>query len=219
METVELKAVRREKSTKGALKKLRREGMIPGIVYGRSKEPISIAIDRSELKSVLGTAAGMNVLVELKINGEGALQTETVMIKDIQHDILIRDNLLHIDLLRVSMTEKIEVSVPLILVGEPEGVKDGGVLQQLLREVNIRCLPADIPDQLDADVSSLQIGESLQISDLSVPEGIEMLEEADEVVVVVSAPEQEVVEEEAAEEAGEAAETADQSGEAGEGTE
>lgn len=216
MENVELSAVRRERVSKGTLKQFRREGKVPGVVYGRGKEPLSVMLDGRKLRSVLGTAAGTNILVELVVNGDEATQKETVMFKDIQRDMFTYDKLVHLDFLRVSLEDKIEVSVPLNITGESVGVKEGGVLHNYLREIQIKCLPAEIPSHLTLDVSALAIGDSLHVRDLEFPGEVEILEGKDDPIVTINAPsiveeeEKEVTEEEEAEQAGEASPSEEQ---------
>lgn len=188
MERLVLKAKPRIKSSKGAVKSLRAAGLIPAVVYGRKEETKVISVDAGDIHQAMSTSAGGNVLLTLKIEDQDDLKQETVMIKDLQREILIPDRLKHIDFIRISMKDKIEVEVPLYLEGEPVGVKEGGVIQQQLREVILLCLPTDIPESLEVDVSHLQLGDSLSVGDLKVPENTELVNEPQETVVSILSP-------------------------------
>lgn len=188
MEQLVLKAKPRTKTSKGAVKALRAEGMIPAVVYGRKEESQVISVDAGDLHQAMNTSAGGNVLLTLKIEDQEDVKQEVVMIKDLQREILIPDRLKHIDFIRISMKDKIEVEVPIYLEGEPAGIKEGGVMQQQLREVVLLCLPTDIPESLEVDVSHLELGDSLSVEDLKVPENTEIVNEPVETIVSVLAP-------------------------------
>jgi len=176
-----------KKSTKT---QLRNQGRIPGIVYGGGENNELISIDQADLLQVLRNQGKSSVIQLQLANGQPA----NVMIYEMQKDHF-KDRLLHIDFKRVNMNEPIETSVPVTLIGEAEGVKQGGVLQFQTREIEIRCLPTHIPDSIPLYVSGLSIGESLCVSDLEIPEGVEVQHELDEVIVSVTAPRLQPVEE------------------------
>ncbi len=216
MENVTLTARERSfNNTKGELNLLRREDNIPAVIYGRNKETKPILLNGKEFRQVLSTEAGSNVVIDLSVtNGQDQDgEEETVMIKEIQRDILVPERLLHVDLIRISLTEKLTVNVPIDLVGEPEGVKEGGVLQELKREVEVSCLPTAIPDQIEMDISQLKIGDNLTAQDLTLPEGVELLEDPEETLVSVLIPEEEPAAEEEVEEELEAEEGEESAGE------
>lgn len=194
MERHSLKVKAREETGKGVARKLRREGLLPGVVYGRKRQPQPLIVNPEELQNKVSG----NVIFDLDITGDGE-GSETVMIKDIQRDP-IKGNLIHIDFQHISMDEKISVSVLLNLQGDAEGIREGGVLQQLLREVEVECLPANIPEELTLDISELTIGNSLLVSDLEVPDDVEVLTPLDEVIVTIVTPTELVEEEEEEEE-------------------
>lgn len=194
MKRYNLQAEVREETGKGVARKLRRAGLLPGVVYGKTRKSQPLIVDPIQLQNKMSG----NVIFDLTIVDDDKETKETVMIKEIQRDP-IKGDLLHIDFQHISMDEKISVSIPLSLKGDAPGVKEGGVLQQLLREVEIECLPADIPEELELDISDLHIGDSLMVSDLDVPEEIEIKTPFDEVIVTVVAP-TELVEEEIEEE-------------------
>jgi large subunit ribosomal protein L25 len=167
---------------------------VPAVLYGRGRTPRALSVGRKDLLSALRTA-GRNALIDLRIAQDGESQAETVMIEEIQRD-QIRREILHIDLHLISLTEALDVNVPVVLTGTPEPVTSGtGILEQLRREVEVRCLPTQIPDRLTIDVSAMQVGASLHVRDLKVGEGIEVLTPPEEVLAAVVAP---AVEEEAA---------------------
>ncbi len=203
MERITLNAKKRSgKHTQGELNRMRKEDSVPAIVYGRGGESLPVIVDSRNMRQILATEAGLNAILELDINNGTAGAKETVMIKDVQRDILIQERLLHIDFIRISLTEKILVNVPLNYTGDSPGVKDGGVLQIIRREAEVHCLPTAIPDMLDVDVSALEIGENLLVKDIPLPEGVEMkLDPEDPVVQVLSPsmPEEEAAGEEAPE--------------------
>ncbi len=190
----------RETGGKGLNRQMRLKGMIPGVIYGRGRTPRHISLESAALKKALATAGGMNVLLDLEVKGaEGGSAVETVMVKELQRHPLQQDFYLHADLLRISLDQKLEVKVPLSFSGEPAGVKDGGIFQAQFREVGVRCLPAQIPDFIKVPVEGLEIGQAVNIKDLKLPEGVEILEDPEQTVSSVLAPQAEAVEEEEAE--------------------
>lgn len=190
MERLNIKVEAREETGKGAVRRLRREGKIPGIIYGRGREPLPLSVDPLDVSKKINS----NVIVDLIIEGEEVQEEEVAMIKDYQKDV-IKGNLLHVDFLKISMDEKIEVSVPVNIVGTAIGVKEGGVMQQLMREVDIEALPDDIPDEIDLDISELDVGDSLQVDDLDVKESVEILNSPEDVIITIVTPSEEIEEE------------------------
>jgi large subunit ribosomal protein L25 len=160
-----LKGARRNGIGKGVARKLRQTGSIPAVYYGRGEEPIVLTVVVKELEEVILKAEGSNVIVDLKVDGDG-VGDRKALIREIQRDP-VGGHILHLDLQHISLTETITVEVPVVLTGIPIGVKDGGgILEHLLREVEVECLPTDIPSRLEIDVSALNIGDSLHVSDL-----------------------------------------------------
>jgi len=196
MEKHSIEAELRSETGKGVARQIRRNGLIPGVVYGRGNEPRSIKMDPQDIEKLLHS----NAIFDLTFVGEDGEEDEaTVIIKDYQKDV-IKQNLLHVDFQFISMDEKITVSVPMHLEGEAAGVRDGGVLQQLLREIEIDALPAEIPEEITIDISELEVGESLSVVDLELPEGIDLVTDSDEVIVTVVTPTELIEEEEEDEE-------------------
>lgn len=180
---------RRTDSGKGAARRLRREGKVPAVVYGRKTGNVYLAVDASALNRLLA-GGGATALVDLIIDGN---QTQTALIREVQRQP-DRDDVLHVDFHAVEMDQEVEVRVPVVLVGEDQRESDGGIVTQLLRELAVTCLPADIPERIEADVSGLRVGDSLLVSDLVVPPGVTVNTPAEEVVVSVVAAEAEEAE-------------------------
>ncbi len=187
MERLQLTAVKREKSTKGRRKELRKRGQIPAVVYGRDVDDTLLAVNWKELLQALSTSAGSNVLIDLIIKDNGDDRKETVMVREIQKHP-IKEFYLHVDFIGISLLNKVQVNVPISFDGEPQGVQEGGVASIQLREVLIESLPTAIPEQLEVDISELNIGDSLNIGDLVVPEGVELMDDPEETIVTVVMP-------------------------------
>jgi len=202
---LKLVAERREGTGKGVARKLRAAGRVPAVVYGQGMDAAPVSVDAKDLYHVLH-AGGANVLLDLVIDGKGLL----ALARDVQRDH-IHGRFVHVDFLAVSRTEKITIQVPVRVVGESVGVKAGGVLEHHLWEVEAECLPSDVPEAIEADISELQVFDSLKVADLVAPEGVTILSGEDELVLAVVPPQAREVEEVAAEEelAAEAAEGAE----------
>jgi large subunit ribosomal protein L25 len=182
MAEMKLQVERRDATGKGSARKVRADGKVPAILYGKGLEPTAIAVDRRALFGAFHTDAGTNVLLDIKIDGKNVL----AIAREIQRDP-VRGTVLHADFIKVDRTQQIEVEVPIHLVGESPGVKEGGVLEQPLFTVDVRCRVTDVPENIEADISHLVIGDSLRVAELSVAEG-EILTNAEAVVVAVAAP-------------------------------
>jgi large subunit ribosomal protein L25 len=187
MDTMQLNSEVRVQTGKGAARRLRTAGKLPAILYGAETDPIMLAMDYSELKKTLRGRAAENIIFDLTINGEKKSQPKKVMIKEIQRDPVKRDYL-HIDLFEISMAKELEVDIPVDLVNTPLGVEQGGVLQHTRREVKAACLPEDLVDRIEVDVSGLDIGQSLHIRDISFPPGLRPLDDENLAIVTVVAP-------------------------------
>ena len=180
----------RESRGKNEARRLRRQGWVPGIVYGGKGNNIAVAVDPKTLQKVLRSEAGRNAILKLEIAGSGATNA---ILKSWQVDP-IKENFLHADFYRITMDVAIRVTVPIQVRGEARGVKvDGGILELIMREIEVECLPGDIPENIAVDVSDLGINGALRISDLETSAKVKVLEDADQVVVhVVSVKEEEV---------------------------
>lgn len=186
-----LKAEHRDGTGKGAARKIRAGGKVPAVVYGQGSDPLHVTIDSRDLFHVLHTDAGMNVLVDLRVDGDHFL----AMPREVQQDHL-RGTFTHVDFLRIARDEKIVVDVPIHLVGESHGVKEGGVVEHHLWNLHVESFPQDVPASIDADISRLGINESLKVSDLRIPGNVTVLTGAEESIVSVVPPQVLKVEEE-----------------------
>ena len=199
-ETNLLEARQRTPGTKNDARRVRREGKIPAIVYGAGKQAVSVSVDPRQVSRILHSETGHNTVFDLTLDGERT----KAMIVDWQYEP-IKGSLLHIDLKRIAMDQKLRVSVPIELVGEPAGVKQqGGILEQIAREVEVECLPTDIPNAVELNVSELVFGVVLRVSDLPKNDKVKFLSDPDQPVAhIISIKEEEVPTPEAV--AGEAA--------------
>ncbi len=185
MDFVELKASLREEKGKEKNKKLRAAGMVPGVVYRKGEATLSLKIDSKSLSKALHTDAGENVIIKLFVEGDKKKKERIVVIKELQKNPF-KDTLVHLDLNEISLTETLKVKVPLIAKGEAIGVKqEGGVLQHVIWEVEVECLPTNIPDKLEIDVTNLKIGGALSMKDVLPPEGVKILGDPEIIVVSV----------------------------------
>jgi len=195
--TATISAQTREGRGKGAARASRREGRIPGVLYGHGEESVPLSIDAGELQKLVHTISVENTIVDLDL-GDG--EPYKVLIRELQRHPF-RDEFVHIDFFHVAMDEKIQVEVPIVLLGTPTGVKNkGGILDHQLRELEVFCLPGSIPEKVEIDVSDLDIGDSIHVNEIQLPD-VEILTELDRAVVAVLAPTVVEVEEEEAEEA------------------
>jgi len=191
----ELEAVYRERTGKGICRKLRREGLVPAILYGRNQEPLPLAVRLSDLRRTFPTPEARASFITLVIKGlpEGEVR-KTALLREIQRDTL-KDMVLHVDFQAVAMEEEIYMEVPIVLVGKPKGVEKGGLLEQVLRSVEVKGIAARIPAHIEVDVSNLDIGDTIHVEDLKV-EGVTITSDPSLAVATVVAPTEE---EEAAE--------------------
>lgn len=185
---VELKANKREELGKKA-KNVRKQGLIPAVVYGRKFKAMSISVDNKEfIRKVLKSEAGHNLIFTLKISEDGTKKDVPVITHSVQQDSMT-DDIIHLDFMHIVMDEAIKTEVPIELLGVPIGVKeDGGVLVHGLRDIEVKCLPGDIPDKYELDVTALKINDSLHVSDIKVSDKIEILTSEGEMLASVSPP-------------------------------
>jgi len=183
MERIKIDAIPRKKGTNNNA--LRRKGYLPAVVYGREINPVLISLEAPLVRKVIKNASGANIFFDLNMGGD-ADSPETVMLKELHKHPLQGDLLLHADLIRISLIEKMEISVPLNIMGEPEGVRDGGVLQIQLREIRVKCLPDDMPQFIDISVDNMKVGDLLTVNDLTLSSTVELLERPGEVIASVT---------------------------------
>lgn len=180
-----LNAQLRTETGKGVARTLRREGRVPGVVYGHGDENRSLTIDALELQKLVSSINVENTLIDLKI--EGVRKATSALIREVQYHPA-RPEILHVDLYQVHAGEKISLDVPIRLHGTPAGVReDSGILQESLRELHIECLPKDIPEGVDIDVSELRIGDSVHVRDVSLPD-VKIMNDSELVICAVTPP-------------------------------
>jgi len=199
-DTITIQATKREQSGKGFARSLRRSEKIPAVVYGHGYEPVSITLDGIVLNKMFKPGHEDSAefqLISLQIESDGDTVEKQVMVKEIQRHPL-KQNIEHVDFFAVRMDEAIVAPVHIRLHGKPEGVKLGGILRHILREVEVKSLPAAMPSHIDLEIADLLVGDAIHVSDLEVPENVQILTDSSAAVVNIMAPS--VVEEEAEEE-------------------
>jgi len=199
MKQVELKVNERSDFGSPEARRMRREGLIPGVLYGGGKDSVPLSVDEKSLRQVLGHGHG-NVLLNLVFKDKS--KSHAAILKEYQSDP-VTGSLLHLDFIEVSMDQPIDSTVHVVIVGNAIGLRDGGIMDHALRELHIRCLPNDIPQEIEIDVESLGIGDSARVSDIKPPKGVEILDDPEAMVAAVMAPK--LVVEEVTEEGAEAA--------------
>ncbi|HYY04030.1 MAG TPA: 50S ribosomal protein L25 [Gaiellaceae bacterium] len=198
-ERIRLEVRERERRGSADARRLRKQGLIPGVLYGNGKQSHAICVPERELRRVLTGPGGLHAILDVAI--EGQKTTHASILKDYQQDPL-RGHISHVDFHEVRLDQPIHASVTVQLIGEPAGVKEGGVLSQVQREVNAEALPMEIPEHLELDVSNMAIGDTLRLADLAAPEGVTFLDDPEETVLAtVTLPTREVEPEEVEEEA------------------
>ena len=184
VQQVSLQAEPRQGTGKGPGRRLRASGRIPAVVYGLSRQPVSVSVNARELTHLVART-GEHAIISLQIGDQG--QTEDVMLRDTQRDP-VTDRLVHADFYRIDLNKPIDVEVPVQPVGTPVGVREGGLLEHLMRTVKVRCLPLAMPSAIEVDVSGIRIGHSLHVSNLTPPQGVEFLTPSDVAIFTVLAP-------------------------------
>lgn len=185
METIDLTIQPRTGAGKGAARALRRTGAVPGVLYGARREPQLVAVNRKEFEAKIGVLEGTHLI---RLNSdEGGLGGRLVLVKEVQRHPVHRQ-LLHADLYEVDVTTKLRLRVPLHFVGKAAGVDLGGILQPIRREVEVNCLPTEIPDYIEVDVSALGIHDAVHLTDIKTPAGVDLVVDTDEAVVTVLPP-------------------------------
>lgn len=203
MEKVILKAEIRKEVGKRAAKDLRNKGYMPANVYKDGKAAVSLQVLTDDLNEILHTKAGENVIITLRISGGDNAKEKTVVIKEIQTEP-VKEGILHVDFNEISLTETLEVNVKLVSHGEAVGVKtDGGILEHIMWELQVECLPTAIPDKIEVDVSNMKIGDAVYVKDIVAPPGVKILNDGELIAMIVKPPKVEVPKEEVAEEAAE----------------
>ena len=189
-ERSKLTVARRERLGSSETRRLRKQGLVPGVLYGRD-EPISICIEERELRRALTGAGGLHSILDVQVDGTG--KSHASILKDYQVDA-VRGHVTHVDLQEVRLDQPIHAAVTVQLHGgeDAPGVREGGVLSQPLRELNVQALPLEVPEHIDLDVSQMATGDTLRVSDVKVPDGVTLLDDPETVVATVTAPTREV---------------------------
>lgn len=186
METVLVQAQMRNEQTKGFNSRVRREGFVPGVLYGKEVENTSVLVPEKEIEKIIAKS-GENAFARISLHKDNGHQEYNVILKEVQRHPF-KGTLVHLDFYQVSMSEKLNTVVPVSLVGESIGAAEGGIVQQQLREISVRCLPGDIPGSIEVDITNLQIGDSITAADVQISDKVEIVEDPNTVVVSVSAP-------------------------------
>ena len=187
MDQFTLPARVRERKGKNAVRKLRKEQQVPAVFYGPAREPVLLAVGYSDLQGLIKQSNIENVIIGLEISSESGTETRNVMVKELQTDP-IKDTYYHVDFYEISMDKAIHVDIPINLVNTPIGVANGGVLQHISREISISAMPGKLVEQLDVDVSGLDVGDALHLGDIQLPEGVTTSMDDQLTIAVVAAP-------------------------------
>jgi large subunit ribosomal protein L25 len=181
-ERITLQVAERERTGSREARRLRRQGLIPGVLYGRGKEPHAVTVPERELRHALTGGSGLHAILDVVVEGQS--DSYPSILKEYQQDP-IRGGVIHVDLQEVRLDQAIAAQVNVALVGgeDSPGVREGGVLSQVSREINVEALPLEMPEHLDLDVSGMEIGDTLRLSDLRVPEGVKLLDDLEETVL------------------------------------
>ncbi|OAQ20580.1 50S ribosomal protein L25/general stress protein Ctc [Thermosulfurimonas dismutans] len=174
----------RKKTGKEMAKKLRRQGLIPAILYGPQTDPLPLAAKVNELKRILQRHRGESLIFNLTVVDNGNTSQRMALIKELQYHP-VTDEIIHADFYEIRMDRPVEVDVPIKVVGKAKGVEKGGLLELIMREITVSCLPNQIPDSIEVDVTELDIGDTLHVRDLTPPEGMKFVEDPDEPVVTI----------------------------------
>lgn len=184
MASANLSVTKRDGSGKGVARSLRKDGRVPAVIYGHGREPQTLSINTRDLEKLLEHISAENTVIDLDVDGTAS----RTLIREIQRHPFKRQ-ILHVDFQELVAGEKVIVRVPVILLGVPDGVRmDGGILDQTMRELEVEVDPSNIPNHIEVDVTKMVIGSSLHVSDITLPEGVEVVAEEDASVAVVSAP-------------------------------
>lgn len=196
MKQVKLEAQKREKRGKETNKKIRKRGIVPAVLYGKDSPSMPLQVIERELKKAITSGAGYNVVIELKINGNGE-NSHLVMVSEVQKDPL-GSQIHHVDFHRISLDKKVTATVPLHFTGEPAGVKKGGNLEHIVWSIEVETLPLNIPEHISINIAHMDIDDSLFIKDINPPQGVTILDDAEELVAIIHPPRSAEATEEAA---------------------
>jgi large subunit ribosomal protein L25 len=189
-ERVTIEVKQRESRGSADSRRLRREGLIPGVLYGRGKNPHPFCVPERDLRKALTGPGGLHAILDVVLDGQKT--THASILKDYQQDVL-SGRLTHIDLQEVRLDQPIQAQVVIELIGESAGTKEGGVLSQVSREINVEALPLEVPERIEVDISAMEMGDTLRLADVPAPEGVTFLDDPEETVLAtVTVPTKEV---------------------------
>ncbi|RJQ19744.1 MAG: 50S ribosomal protein L25 [Nitrospiraceae bacterium] len=192
MEKILVKADKRTETGKGNARSLRRRNVLPAVMYGEGKS-MPIQLDKKEMHKLISSGVGEHALITLQLNeGDSGTSERPVLVKDYQTEP-VSDELIHVDFIEISLQKKIRITVPVVITREPAGIKLGGIMQHRVREIEVECLPTQIPDKIEVDAGFIEIGHSLHVSDLTPQEGIKIVTDPSEVILSVTAQKEEAV--------------------------
>lgn len=192
MEKILVKADKRAGTGKGSARSLRRQDILPAVMYGEGGATL-LQMNRKEMQKLLYSGVGEHALITLELSeGNSGTSEHPVLVKDYQMEPTT-DELLHVDFLKVSLQKKIKITVPIVIIKEPAGIKMGGIMQHRIRQIEVECLPTGIPDKIEIDAGFIELGHSLHVSDIKPQEGIRIVTDPTEVILSVTAPKEEVV--------------------------
>jgi large subunit ribosomal protein L25 len=194
MELQDLRVIARDSAGTGPSRRTRAAGMIPGVIYGGGEQPVSVSVDERTFVQLIHGRFGDHAVLKLDVAERPELTT-TCVLKQLQHD-LVRGNVIHIDFLRISLEDRIHTTVAIEFVGQAKGVLDGGVLDQIAREVEVECRALDTPEKITIDVSELEVGDTMTVASLVAPENVTIITDPESPIASVHAPR--VIEESAA---------------------
>ncbi len=183
MATTELKAVLREEKGGNHVKRLRKSGWIPCVIYGKKEDNLALKVESRELIRFMHSLSSDHAMIKLNVDGE----KQDVMLQDVQYHPF-RNEILHVDFHKVAMDEKLTTSVVIEVVGDSKGVAAGGVLEHIMRELTVECFPKDLPSYIEIDITDVEVGHSIHVGDIAVPEGVKFLDDPAKPVISVLAP-------------------------------
>jgi large subunit ribosomal protein L25 len=181
-ERVKLEVQVRDAHGSAEVRRLRKQGLVPGVIYGGGKDPAAICVAERTLRKALTGSGGLHAILDVIVQGDGKADPRPAILKDYQQDVM-SGRVSHIDLHQVRLDRPIQASIVVQLVGESVGAKEGGVLSQVSREINVEALPMEIPEHIDADVSPMEIGDTLRLADIPAIEGVTFLDDPEETVL------------------------------------
>jgi large subunit ribosomal protein L25 len=188
MERTKIKATVRQENGKSAARHFRNQGLVPAVVYGKSQAALAVTVEETALKAIIASGVYTTHIYDLQVSGEAApAKPVPVMFAEVQRHPISR-KFQNVDFHAISLKDKVHAQVPIAFKGEPAGLKRGGILERLHLEISVSCLPTEIPDHIEVDISALEIGDTIHVKDLQVPKAVEVLTAGDEMIVLLSPP-------------------------------